>query len=103
VRIKQFAARLRLLNEDEGGRRKPILGQYSGIIRFTGNRWDYGASLSIQRELWPGNERDVTVVVFAGVPPKFVRPGVRFTLREGERITASGVVRDSPESGARRE
>jgi len=91
---RSFAARLRLLAADEGGRRTPIATGYApqfhlrtgdacGVVHLGGELAGDGAVAA------PGDEVEVTVRLTAALPAEV---GLGFAVREGGRTVGAGRV-----------
>lgn len=87
----RFVADLYLRSHEEGGRQKPISNKF--IQQIFSQTWSGGSRLDVPEEeggiLMPGDHGSVHVTLQYGMPLKI---GQKFTIREGTRTIASGII-----------
>ncbi|CDJ59043.1 elongation factor Tu, putative [Eimeria maxima] len=90
---KKFIANVYILKEEEGGRKKPFFSYYrpQAFIR-TG---DMACTLILPQGKDMGMPGDNIQLEVELLNPLALHIGLRFTLREGGRTVASGVITDT--------
>lgn len=90
-----FAANLRLLSTEEGGRETAVRPGYRSVLRFgepDSEAWGVEITFDAQAELAPGEAAAVHIQAWADPPAPEV--GTPIQLYEGARLVGSGTVRE---------
>ena len=87
-----FEAQVYILTKAEGGRVQPVLNRYSQVLFCS--TWNIGSMIYLKPEnkmLMPGDTAKVNVFLRR---PMVLQEGRKFTIRENNQTTISGIVTD---------
>ena len=87
----RFGALAYFLTQQEGGRSAPITTGYRPQLLFGTMDVAGGVELAIATRAMPGDQAEIEVTLTTAVA---LEPGTRFSIREGGRTVAAGVVTD---------
>jgi len=87
----RFGALAYFLTQQEGGRSAPITTGYRPQLHFGAADVPGGVELAIATRAMPGDQAEIEVTLMS---PVALEPGTRFSIREGGRTVAAGVVTD---------
>lgn len=87
----RYEATMYLMTKEEGGRERPISANYCQVL-FS-QTWSMGTRIDVPESqgslLMPGDHATVHVTLHKDM---YMDEGQRFTVREGKRTVASGVI-----------